>query len=86
VQASPLAGEGLPGNAEHAMTSGQGKVQLLSTIGLVVCLFLAGTLRMFLSHKRQPWPRSSQIRSCKEWWKGTSNALRPWRVTVGPVL
>src|SRR2546422_6344649 len=25
------------------MTSGQGKVQLLSTIGLVMCLFLAGT-------------------------------------------
>src|SRR5260370_21675228 len=25
------------------MTSGQGKVQLLSTIGLVICLFLAGT-------------------------------------------
>ena len=43
MQASPLAGEGLPGNAEHAMTSGQGKVQLLSTIGLVMCLFLAGT-------------------------------------------
>jgi len=39
VQASPLAGKELPGNAEHTMTSGQGKVQLLSTIGLVMCLF-----------------------------------------------
>ncbi len=35
--------EDYSGNAEHAMTSGQGKVQLLSTIGLVMCLLLAGT-------------------------------------------
>jgi len=43
VQASPLAGAQLRGNVEHAMTSRQGKVQLLSTIGLAMCLFLAGT-------------------------------------------
>jgi len=42
VQAS-LAGARLPGDAEHAMTSGEGKVQLLLTTGLVMCLFLAGT-------------------------------------------
>ena len=42
MQAS-LAGARLPGDAEHAMTSGEGKVQLLLTTGLVMCLFLAGT-------------------------------------------
>jgi len=77
------AGARLPANAEHPMTSGQGKVQLLSTIGLVMCLLLAGTPANVSFAQRHPWPRSRQIRSCKEWWKGTSNAPRPWRVTVG---
>jgi hypothetical protein len=42
MQAS-LAGARLPGDAEHAMTSGEGKVQLLLTTVLVICLFLTET-------------------------------------------
>jgi len=68
------------------MTSGQGKVQLLLTMGLVMCVFLAGTSAKVSFAKRHPWPRSRQIRSYTEWWKGTNNAPRPWRVTVGPAF